>query len=117
MLSVEKGRPFCVAASHITSATCAPALTARCIIFQRPSQREGIINIREDEDSGLNPEDILQAFSEEQQEDVEAMKSDPQIYDKLTRSIAPSVYGHEDIKRAILLMLIGGVHKETGEVS
>ena len=27
------------------------------------------------------------------------------------------VFGHEDIKRAVLLMLFGGVHKQTREVS
>jgi len=34
----------------------------------------------------------------------------------LTKSISPQVYGHDDVKRAVLLMLFGGVHKETKEV-
>lgn len=38
------------------------------------------------------------------------------IYSDLTRSICPSVYGHDPIKQAILLMLFGGVHKRTLEV-
>ena len=37
------------------------------------------------------------------------------MYRKLSRSIAPSVWGHEAIKQAILLMLFGGVHKRTRE--
>ena len=44
------------------------------------------------------------------------MKADPQIYERLAKSIAPGVYGHENVKRAILLMLFGGVHKQTAEV-
>ncbi len=43
------------------------------------------------------------------------MKADPQIYERLAKSIAPGVYGHENVKRAILLMLFGGVHKQTAE--
>lgn len=31
-------------------------------------------------------------------------------------SISPNVHGHTDVKRAILLMLLGGMHKTTKEV-
>ena len=37
------------------------------------------------------------------------------IYQQLVRSIAPTIYGHEEVKRGVLLMLFGGVHKETVE--
>lgn len=33
------------------------------------------------------------------------------IFDVLAQSLAPSIYGHEHIKRAVLLMLMGGVEK------
>lgn len=39
-----------------------------------------------------------------------------QVYIKLTQSICPSVWGHDSIKQAVLLMLLGGVHKKTAEV-
>jgi len=45
------------------------------------------------------------------------MAQRPTIYGDLSRSICPSVYGHDPIKQAILLMLFGGVHKRTVEVS
>ncbi len=37
---------------------------------------------------------------------------DPKVYSKLVNSIAPSIYGHENIKEALVLQLIGGVKKE-----
>lgn len=44
------------------------------------------------------------------------MSERPSIYADLSRSICPSVYGHDAIKQAILLMLFGGVYKRTIEV-
>lgn len=37
------------------------------------------------------------------------------MYEKLAQSIAPTIFGHEEIKKGILLMLLGGVHKGTGD--
>ncbi|KAG5181423.1 minichromosome maintenance protein [Tribonema minus] len=34
---------------------------------------------------------------------------DPNIFRLLARSIAPEIYGHEDVKKALLLQLVGGV--------
>ena len=39
--------------------------------------------------------------------------NDPNILENLTKSISPSVCGQEDIKKGMLLMLMGGVHKKT----
>eukprot|EP00249_Psilotum_nudum_P000716 c12813_g1_i1 orf=555-2558(+) len=59
-------------------------------------------------------EDIVK-FSQEEMEAIYRMRSLPQIYEQLVKSVAPTVFGHFDIKRAILLMLFGGVHKCTHE--
>lgn len=38
-----------------------------------------------------------------------------QLYEYLSRSIAPEIFGHIDVKKALLLQLIGGVTKEMGD--
>lgn len=58
---------------------------------------------------------FLNTLQDEEKEEVLRMSQQPQIYDRLIQSVAPTVFGHQDIKRAILLMLFGGVHKQTHE--
>lgn len=36
---------------------------------------------------------------------------DEDFYNKLATSIAPEIYGHEDVKKALLLLLVGGVDR------
>ncbi|KIY73057.1 DNA replication licensing ATPase [Cylindrobasidium torrendii FP15055 ss-10] len=43
---------------------------------------------------------------------VNELQNDPNLYDRLAQSIAPEIYGHEDVKKALLLLLIGGTTKE-----
>ncbi|KAG9012555.1 Mcm2-7 hexameric complex component [Tulasnella sp. 427] len=43
------------------------------------------------------------------------LKQDPNLYARLAQSIAPEIYGHEDVKKALLLLLIGGVTKAMGD--
>ncbi|RDA90363.1 hypothetical protein CP533_3366 [Ophiocordyceps camponoti-saundersi (nom. inval.)] len=38
-----------------------------------------------------------------------------QVYELLAKSIAPEIFGHLDVKKALLLLLIGGVSKEMGD--
>ncbi|KAI0032195.1 minichromosome maintenance protein mcm7p [Vararia minispora EC-137] len=46
---------------------------------------------------------------------VDELRSDPNLYHKLALSIAPEIYGHVDVKKALLLLLVGGVTKMMGD--
>ena len=53
------------------------------------------------------------------EEEFRRMASDPNIYETIAKSIAPSIYGSLDIKKAIACLLFGGSRKRfvlpTGE--
>ncbi len=55
------------------------------------------------------PEKVLIAPEEEKQ--ILELSKDPWIHRKIIRSIAPSIYGYEHIKEAIMYLLFGGVKK------
>jgi DNA replication licensing factor MCM2 len=51
-------------------------------------------------------------LTEEDEREIRKLSKDPKIVDKIINSIAPSIYGHTDIKTAVALSLFGGVSKE-----
>jgi DNA replication licensing factor MCM6 len=63
----------------------------------------------------VDQDQLLTLMSDDEIRDLREMSNDEHIYASLVRSIAPSVYGHEIIKKGILLQLMGGVHKVTPE--
>jgi DNA replication licensing factor MCM7 len=46
---------------------------------------------------------------------IEQLKHDGALYHRLAQSIAPEIYGHDDVKKALLLLLVGGVSKNMGD--
>lgn len=46
---------------------------------------------------------------------IDKYRQTGQVYELLAKSIAPEIYGHLDVKKALLLLLIGGVSKEMGD--
>ena len=46
---------------------------------------------------------------------IENLRNQDNFYDILASSIAPEIFGHLDIKKALLLLLVGGVTKEIGD--
>ena len=52
--------------------------------------------------SAISPDDL---------QNIKSLSRRRDIFDLLSRSLAPSIYGHAWVKRAILLMLLGGVEK------
>ena len=50
-------------------------------------------------------------INEEEEEKILQLSKDPNIFNLLSDSLAPSIYGHDQIKAALLLQLFGGVRK------
>ena len=67
--------------------------------------------------SAVSSPQRLQAGTETRQEreskqaEMEALGADPDIYDKLTASVAPSIWQMDDVKKGILCQLFGGSSK------
>jgi len=55
--------------------------------------------------------EVIEITPEEESEIIELSK-DPWLHRKFIRSIAPSIYGYEDLKESILYLLFGGVQKQ-----
>jgi len=51
-------------------------------------------------------------ITEEDEQRIMELKNQPDVYEKLIMSIAPSIYGYEEIKEAMVLQLFAGVPKE-----
>lgn len=62
-----------------------------------------------------NNQDVEKMFTLHERHEVIRMKNEDSLYAKLAGSIAPSVYGHLDVKKGILLQLFGGIQKKTKE--
>ncbi|XP_026764148.2 DNA replication licensing factor Mcm7 [Galleria mellonella] len=51
--------------------------------------------------------EISEALTEEELAEL----SEEDLYSRMAQSLAPEIYGHEDVKKALLLLLVGGVDK------
>ncbi|MGB2842463.1 MAG: minichromosome maintenance protein MCM [Halobacteriota archaeon] len=51
-------------------------------------------------------------ITEADEREIMELKKQPDVYEKFIRSIAPSIYGYEEIKEAMILQLFAGVPKE-----
>jgi len=66
---------------------------------------------------GISIEMTEQEFEEieilpEDEEVILELSRSPEIYEKIIRSIAPSIYGYEDVKEALSLQLVSGFPKK-----
>lgn len=58
-------------------------------------------------------EDYLEIrISPEEEAEIKALGADPEVYNRIINSLAPTVYGHEKIKEALILQAVGGVQKK-----
>jgi DNA replication licensing factor MCM6 len=60
-------------------------------------------------------EDEVTELNAAEKEAIERLRNEPDLYSRMARCIAPTVFGHEEVKRGILLMFFGGVNKKTPE--
>jgi DNA replication licensing factor MCM6 len=72
--------------------------------------RFGVINIRGEDDT-----EILDNMTNQEKEEILEIKNQPNLYEKLSKSICPMVFGNDEIKKGVMLMLFGGIHKKTSE--
>lgn len=66
-------------------------------------------------DETPDAETFVASLTEQEHDELSAMVNSDHIYSRLVESIAPTVYGHEMVKKGLLLQLLGGVHKQTNE--
>lgn len=68
------------------------------------------VGLLQEDDSGTRG---APAFSAEEEEELRAMAAEPGLYDRLWPSVAPAISGEytNDIKKAVLCLLMGGSRK------
>ena len=64
-------------------------------------------NVEAAEESFLDIE-----ITKEEEKEIKEIAQDPNVYTRLINSIAPSIYGYERVKEALLLQLMSGVQKK-----
>ena len=81
--------------------------------FVRPAESRNSLNSLHDL---YNEEDITaleQQFTEAEKEEIRVMYMDKLLLSKMVNSVCPHIFGHDNVKKGILLQLLGGVHKVT----
>lgn len=58
---------------------------------------------------------VLNSMTPAEIDELREMVHSDHIYSRLVQSLAPTVYGHEIVKKGILLQLMAGIHKTTPE--
>ena len=65
--------------------------------MQPAESRLGFVSIRDD------PDDEAPYFTQDEKELIYRMKADKAIYHRLAASIAPTVYGHDEVRKPLLV--------------
>ena len=56
--------------------------------------------------------DETESTRDARRQELEELSQDPDVYNKLTAALAPSIWELDDVKKGVLLMLFGGVNKK-----
>lgn len=59
--------------------------------------------------------DFLNKYTDSDLQEIERIKNEPNLFDKISSLIAPSVLENQAVKKGIILMLFGGVNKRTSD--
>lgn len=69
---------------------------------------QGVEHLKKKRDEEIGEEDLVM-------ERVMEIASSTSPYELLAKNIAPEIWGHEDVKKSLLLLLVGGGTKELGD--
>lgn len=64
----------------------------------------------------LNNVDTTDDINAELTDEELSVLTQDDFYNKLASSLAPEIYGLEDVKKALLLLLVGGTDKKKGDI-
>ena len=76
-----------------------------------------IVEYMQNEDNGdeMSKDQLEKLMTQEDFTGINEMLDDPKLLKNIATSIFPSIHGHDDIKKGLILMLMGGVPKKTNE--
>jgi DNA replication licensing factor MCM7 len=60
----------------------------------------------------VNKVEDTTSMDKKTEEEITRLARDNDMYELLSEALAPEIFGHTDIKKALVLMLCGGVHKK-----
>ncbi|CAO3625726.1 unnamed protein product [Cunninghamella echinulata] len=87
-----------------------------CMVQPATIHKATSANLHGEDNENEDKAQVLNDFTQKEVDDLRVMiNTENAIYSKLVGSIAPNVFGHDTVKKGILLQLMGGVHKQTPE--
>ncbi|KAI9303311.1 MCM2/3/5 family-domain-containing protein [Cunninghamella echinulata] len=87
-----------------------------CMVQPATIHKATSANLHGEDNESEDKAQVLNDFTQKEVDDLRVMiNTENAIYSKLVGSIAPNVFGHDTVKKGILLQLMGGVHKQTPE--
>jgi len=87
-----------------------------CHVSSMVTGEEKLFKLDDENDDHSSDHDqakFLGSLTRQEIDELKEMVKDEHIYSKLVSSIAPAVYGHDIVKKGLLLQMLGGVHKKT----
>lgn len=93
------------------------------IHFKKADQRRLQVEFHDTKDSksefytSFEESDVTKGKRQQLEEQIIALSQSPDIYEKLTLSLAPSIWELDDVKKGILCLLFGGSNAEEGAIS